>query len=76
MDRIVPLPYEKVVRIFEAAGCRYNRTNGDHMIFSFPGARRPIVIPKYREIPTFIIKNNMRIIGLLREEFLELGSRV
>lgn len=76
MERIRPLPYEKVVKIFEAAGCVYRDTKGDHMIYRFEGARRPVVIPKYREVPVFVIKNNMRVIGLSREKFLELESQV
>ena len=76
MERIRPLPYEKVVRVFEAAGCVYRRTEGDHMIFHYQGARRPVVIPKYREVPVFVIKNNMKVIGLTRERYLELAAKV
>jgi len=75
MERIRPLPYEKVIRIFEAVGCVYRRTKGDHLIYHFPGARRPVVIPKYKEVPVFIIQNNMKVIGLSRERYLELEAK-
>jgi predicted RNA binding protein YcfA (HicA-like mRNA interferase family) len=52
--------YQVQVKIFEAAGCRYIRTHGDHLIYAYPGAIRPVVIPKYQEVPAFIIKNNMK----------------
>ena len=45
------------------------------MVYHFPGALRPVVIPKYREIPVFIIRNNMRVIGLTRERYLDLAAR-
>jgi predicted RNA binding protein YcfA (HicA-like mRNA interferase family) len=64
------------VRIFEKAGCIYSRTNGDHLIYHFPGTIRPVVIPKYKEVPTFVIKNNMRIIGLDRKKYFELLDTV
>ncbi|MGH2574850.1 MAG: type II toxin-antitoxin system HicA family toxin [Ignavibacteria bacterium] len=76
MDVIKPLPYQKLVKIFEAAGCVYSHTKGDHMIFHHKEAIRPVVIPKYKEVPVFIIKNNIKVIKLSREKFLELESRV
>ncbi len=75
MQRIRALPYEKVVKIFETAGCMFQHTKGDHLIFHFAGARRPVVIPKYKEVPVFVIKNNMKVIGLSREQYLELEAR-
>jgi predicted RNA binding protein YcfA (HicA-like mRNA interferase family) len=60
MSAIKPTTYQVQVKIFEAAGCRYVRTQGDHLVYSYPGAMRPVVIPKYQEVPAFIIKNNMK----------------
>ena len=74
--KIKPTHYSVQVKIFEKAGCIYIRTKGDHLIYHFPGAIRPIVIPKYKEVPTFVIKNNMRIIGLSRERYSELLNAV
>jgi predicted RNA binding protein YcfA (HicA-like mRNA interferase family) len=47
--RIKPTPYQVQVRIFESAGCVYVRTQGDHLIYHYPGAKRPVVIPKYKD---------------------------
>lgn len=74
MPALRPLPYQRVVRIFELAGCVYSHTKGDHLIFHHPQAIRPVVIPKYREVPAFIILNNMKVIGLSRERFFQLES--
>jgi len=74
--RIKPTHYEVQVKIFEMAGCVYARTKGDHVIYHYPGAIRPVVIPKYKEVPAFVIKNNMRIIGLSREKSLDLLQKV
>jgi len=68
MPAIKPTAYQVQVKIFEAAGCRYVRTQGDHLVYSCPGAMRPVVIPKYQEVPAFIIKNNMKVIGMTRGE--------
>lgn len=37
---------------------------------------KQIIIPKYKEVPVFVIKNNMRIIGMNREEYLALLENV
>ncbi len=70
--QIKPTHYLVLAKIFEKAGCVYSRTKGDHQIYHYSGAIRPVVIPKYKEVPTFIIKNNMRTIGLTREEYFAL----
>jgi len=36
------------------------------------GILRPIVIPKYKNIPVFIIKNNLRSSGISRDSYFEL----
>ncbi len=69
---IKPTSYQVQVKIFEMAGCKYVRTKGDHLIYHFPGAIRPVVIPKYSEVPVFVIKNNMKIISMSQERYLKL----
>ena len=71
MSAIKPTTYQVQVKIFEAAGCRYVRTQGDHLVYSCPGAMRPVVIPKYQEVPAFIIKNNMKVIGITRDQYFQ-----
>ena len=74
--KIKPTHYQVQIKIFEMAGCVYSRTKGDHVIYHYPGAVRPVVIPKYKEVPAFVIKNNMRIIGISREKYFELLQKV
>ena len=70
--KIKPTHYQIQAKIFEKAGCAYVRTKGDHLIYHYPGAIRPVIIPKYKEVPIFVIKNNMRVVGMSRENYLEL----
>jgi predicted RNA binding protein YcfA (HicA-like mRNA interferase family) len=74
--KINPTSFQLQVKIFEMAGCEYVRTQGDHLIYHYPGAIRPVVIPKYKEVPVFIIRNNMKIIGMSRKKYLELLPKV
>ena len=74
--RIKPTTYQIQVRIFEEAGCVYVRTQGDHLVYHYPGARRPVVIPKYKEVPVFVIRNNMKVIGMSADEYIAILNRV
>jgi len=37
---------------------------------------RPLVIPKWEEVPVFIIKNNLRSAGLTREQYFDFLARI
>jgi len=73
--KIKPTHYQVQIKIFEMAGCVYVRTKGDHLIYRYPGAVRPVIIPKYKEVPIFVIKNNMRVIEMSREKYLKFLER-
>ena len=36
--------------------------------------RRPLVIPMYREVPVFIVRNLLRTSGMSRERYFEILS--
>jgi predicted RNA binding protein YcfA (HicA-like mRNA interferase family) len=76
MPRITPTDWRTQVRIFEAYGCAFARQKGDHLIYRHPEARRPVVIPRYKEITVTVIKANMRTVGMTREEYFELLEQV
>jgi predicted RNA binding protein YcfA (HicA-like mRNA interferase family) len=72
MPALRPVQYQRLVRVFEQEGFRYDRTEGDHLIYVKAGVRRPLVIPMYREVPVFIVKNLLRTSGMSRERYFEL----
>ncbi|MBU4481271.1 type II toxin-antitoxin system HicA family toxin [Patescibacteria group bacterium] len=76
MTKITPIHYKKLVKIFESEGFELIRVKGDHLIYIKAGISRPIVIPKYKEIPVFVIKNNLRAAGINREKYLEILKRI
>ena len=41
------------------------------MFLTYQGAKRAVVIPEYGEVDIDIIKNNMRTVGMGREEYLQ-----
>ena len=71
MPAIQPVPYQTLVRIFEKDGFSFARQSGDHRIYTKPGVKRPLVIPAYRSVPVFIIRNLLRISGMSLERYFD-----
>jgi predicted RNA binding protein YcfA (HicA-like mRNA interferase family) len=72
MAAIRPIRYSTLARLFELDGWIYHHTSGDHLIYVKPGCKRPVVIPKWNEVPVFIIQNNLRTAGMSRQRYFEL----
>ncbi|MFA5086610.1 MAG: type II toxin-antitoxin system HicA family toxin [Candidatus Paceibacterota bacterium] len=70
-DKIIAVSWRKLHQYFLSVGCRLSREKGDHLIYERKDLLRPVVIPKDREIPVFIIKNNLRILGVSHEEYIK-----
>lgn len=72
MSRLVPLPWQKVVCVFEQIGYRHAGQKGSHIKLEKPGAARPLIVPKYDEVGLDIITGLIRTAGITREAFLAL----
>ena len=72
MARITPTHWKKLLKICEIEGCILVGQTGDHLELKKVGAKRRIVIPKYRDIPIFIIENNLKTAGISRKRYFEL----
>ena len=76
MPRLISTHYRTLLSIFQAYGCEYVRKEGSHHVLRFPGAKRAVVIPEYREIDVDIIKSNMRTVGMTRDQYFDLLKKV
>lgn len=72
MPRIYPIHYRKLAKVFELAGFEKMRDKGDHMIYHKENIIRPIVIPRYKNVPVFIIEKNLKTGQISRDEYFEL----
>lgn len=70
--RLVPLPWEKIVWVFEKLGFQLAGQKGSHIKMEKPGVARPLIIPRYEEVGKDVIMNLIRTAGISREKFLEL----
>ena len=74
--KIKPTDWKTQVKLFEKYGCIFIRQKGDHMVFHHKNAKRAVVIPKYDEIPVTVILNNMKTVGMTREEYLSIMESI
>jgi len=72
MPRLNPLPWDKVVCIFEQLGYRLRGQRGSHLKLEKPGTARPLIVPRYDEVGRDILLNLIRTAGITREAFLAL----
>ena len=77
MEKIVPISFASLIRVFELDGFSVKRRKGDHIIMTKLGIKRPLVIktsPKL--VPVTHIRTNMTTAGMTRERFFELLGKV
>jgi predicted RNA binding protein YcfA (HicA-like mRNA interferase family) len=72
MPKFAPVDWRTLERVFLAAGFRFMRQEGSHRSNVKPRISRPVVIPAYREIPVFIIRNNLKTANLSRDDYFRL----
>lgn len=75
MGQLGSIHWEKFEKFLLSEGCRFKREKGDHRIYWKDRLRRPIVIPRDKNLPPFIILNNLRILGISKECFLKKISK-
>ena len=72
MAKISATDWKTQIKIFEAYGCKFQRKKGSHHVLTYSGAKRAVVIPEYDEVNLDIIRNNMRTVGMSREDYFRL----
>jgi predicted RNA binding protein YcfA (HicA-like mRNA interferase family) len=77
LPKIVPIPYQTLIRVFELDGFVVRSQRGDHITMVKPGVSRPLVIKTSpRNVPVTHIRTNMTTAGMSRERLFELLEQV
>jgi len=76
MTKITPISWKEFDKFLSFIGCKLERQKASHRIYSKPGLSRPIVVPAYKSLPVFIIKNNLRLLGMSQKQYLEILKRI
>ncbi|HED04535.1 MAG TPA: type II toxin-antitoxin system HicA family toxin [Candidatus Fraserbacteria bacterium] len=76
-QRLRPIAWRVLVRVFELEGFIVKRQRGDHLIMTKPGVKRPIVIKCSRhDVPVTHIRTNLTTAGISRERYFKLLEEV
>ena len=70
MARIRSVHWKEFEKFLLQVGCEFRREKGDHRVYWKAGIRRPIIIPRDVSLPVFIILNNLKVLGISRNEYL------
>lgn len=76
MPKLTSQPYSVLLKIFQLEGWENLGITGGHIQMKKMGFPRRIVIPKKKDVPVFIILNNLRTAKISRERYLELLSQI
>lgn len=76
MGKFAPVSWKKFEKFLLHIGCVFVREKGDHRIYARINLKRPLVVPRYSAIPIFIIRNNLRILGMDVESYLEIIEQI
>ena len=76
MSRIAPIHWKRFEKFLLFVGCDFKREKGDHRIYWREGLKRPVVIPKDASIPVFIVRNNLRILGISPAEYNKILEQI
>lgn len=75
--KITPIPYQKLVKLFELDGWTVARQKGDHLILTKPGMKRPVVIKTSpHDVPVTHILTNLKTAEIDRQRYFELLDQV
>ncbi|MBI2426422.1 MAG: type II toxin-antitoxin system HicA family toxin [Candidatus Kerfeldbacteria bacterium] len=76
MPGLRPIHWRKFEKFLFFVGCQFSREKGDHRVYTRPGLLRPIVVPRDTQLPVFIIRNNLRVLGIKVGDYLEILERI
>jgi len=76
MPKITAIKWKEFEKFLLFVGCKFVRQKGSHRIYERAGLKRPIVLPAYKSLPVFVIKNNLRVLEISVEQYLEILERI
>ncbi|KKS69009.1 MAG: hypothetical protein UV41_C0067G0006 [Candidatus Daviesbacteria bacterium GW2011_GWA2_42_7] len=76
MPSITPINWKEFEKFLIYVGCKFERQKGDHRIYWRSDLKRPVILPTYKNLPVFIIRNNLRTLKISHEEYLEILKNI
>ena len=74
MPRIKTIHWKEFEKFLFSVGCQFKREKGDHSVYWKEAIKRHVIVPRDTSLPVFIILNNLKVLGMSREEYLKIIS--
>jgi len=71
-----PISWQDFRKVCILLGCFEARQKGSHLIMKRPGMKRPVVIPRHRELKPDILASNLRTLGKTHAELEDLLGQI
>ena len=72
MSKLTPIHPKELERFVLHVGAKFVRQTGSHRVFWRDDQVRPIIIPRHKSVPVFIIRNTLRQLKISPEEYLRI----
>ena len=76
MGKVGTMHWKRFEKVLFVMGCEFIREKGDHRVYHKAGILRPVIVPRSTKLPVFIILNNLRTLGVSREEYESILSKL
>jgi predicted RNA binding protein YcfA (HicA-like mRNA interferase family) len=76
MSQLTPVKRRRFEKFLREAGCTLKRIKGDHLVYDRSDLKRPVIITADKEMPIFIIRNNLKTLGISTEEYLNILRKI
>ncbi len=76
MAKLAPIHWKTFEKFLLFVGCELKREKGDHRVYWAPGLKRPVVVARDSQVSVFIIRNNLRTLGMTPEQYLDILERL
>ena len=74
MGGLAPAHHRDLEKFVLAVGGRFIRQTSSHRVYWRDDQVRPIIIPTYKQIPIFVIRNILRQLKISPEEYLRIAK--
>jgi len=76
--KIGPISWRKFEKFLLHIGCEFvSQDKTSHRKYRKPGLTRPVIVPVHtKELAPFYIQNNLKTLGIGRQEYLEIMSQL
>ena len=72
MGQLSNISVSKFREFLISQGLSFSHTNGGHEVWKKPGMIRPVIFQNHVEpVPEFVVRNNLRTIGVDRKTLIE-----